>query len=102
MTSRFGDEEDDGKVKALRRLKPRGLGVWMVRLKRRLADLDMLGSKPKASEWFYRLVMCTDAKWNDIPEIYSLREAERSQSEHLSLSLVLSPSPIRHLDIGEL
>jgi hypothetical protein len=75
MISRFAEEEDDGKVKALRRLKPRGLGVGMARLARRLADLDMLGSKPKASEWFRRLVMHTDAQWNDIPEIHGLREA---------------------------
>jgi hypothetical protein len=83
MISRFADEEDDGKVKALRRLKPRGLGVGMARLKRRLADLDMLGSKPKASEWFSRLVMYTDARWNGIPEIHGLRlrEAERADAD---------------------
>ena len=77
MISRFANEEDDGKVKALRRLKPRGLGVGMGRLERRLADLDMLGSKPKASEWFCRLVMYTDLQWEGIPQIYGLREAER-------------------------
>ena len=75
MTSRFAEEEDDGKVKALRKLKPRGLGVGMARLERRLADLDMLGSKPKASEWFSRLVMYTNLQWEGIPAIYGLRES---------------------------
>ena len=52
MISRFADEEDDGKVKALRKLK--------ARLERCLAELGMLGSKPEASEWVSRLVMCTN------------------------------------------
>ena len=52
MISRFAVEGDDGKVAALRRLRPRGLVVGLLRLERRLAELDMLGTKPKASEWF--------------------------------------------------
>ena len=58
MMSRFDDEEEGGKVTALRSLRPRGLGVGLLRLERRLAG--MLGCKPKASECFQRLVMYTD------------------------------------------
>ena len=46
------DEEDDGKVKTLRRLKHRGLGVWMARLECRLADLDILEVSLKRQNGF--------------------------------------------------
>ena len=66
MNSGFAEEEDAQKLAALRRLGPRGLGVGFARLADRLADLEaLLGRAPKASEWFYRLVMYTQAKWED-------------------------------------
>ena len=46
------DEEDDGKVETLRRLKHRGLGVWMARLECRLADLDILEVSLKRQNGF--------------------------------------------------
>jgi hypothetical protein len=64
MNSGFAEEEGDQKLAALRRLGPRGLGVGLARLQDRLADLEaLLGRAPKASEWFSRLVKCTQASW---------------------------------------
>ena len=66
MNSGFAEEEGDQKLAALRRLGPRGLGVGLARLQDRLADLEaLLGRAPKASEWFQRLVMYTQAKWEN-------------------------------------
>jgi hypothetical protein len=66
MNSGFAQEEGAQKLAALRRLGLRGLGVGLARLQDRLADLEaLLGRAPKASEWFYRLVMYTQAKWED-------------------------------------
>jgi hypothetical protein len=64
MMSEFAEEEGDRKLQALRSLGPRGLGVGLPRLQRRLADLkEALGSAPKASVWFKSLVKNTDAQW---------------------------------------
>jgi hypothetical protein len=66
MNSGFAEEEGGQKLAALRRLGPRGLGVGLVRLQDRLADLEaLLGRAPKASEWFSRLVKYTQAKWEN-------------------------------------
>jgi hypothetical protein len=66
MNSGFAQEEGGQKLAALRSRGPRGLGVGLARLQDRLADLEaLLGRAPKASEWFYRLVMCTQAKWEN-------------------------------------
>jgi hypothetical protein len=66
MNSGFAEEEGGQMLAALRRLGPRGLGVGFARLQDRLADLEaLLGRAPKASEWFTRLVMYTQAKWED-------------------------------------
>ena len=69
MMDRFAEEEGDAKVSALRGLGLRGLGVGVglnKRLNNRLDDLDGLGCAPKASEWFRKLVMYTDADWVEV------------------------------------
>jgi mTERF domain-containing protein len=66
MNSGFAQEECGQKLAALRRLGPRGLGVGLARLQHRLGDLEaLLGRAPKASEWFQRLVMYTQAMWEN-------------------------------------
>ena len=64
MMSEFAEEEGDQKLQALRSRGLRGLVVGLPRLKRRLADLkEALGSAPRASVWFGKIVYDTDAKW---------------------------------------
>jgi hypothetical protein len=66
MNSGFAEEGGAQKLAALRSRGPRGLGVGLPRLQDRLQDLEaLLGRAPKASEWFSRLVMHTQAKWEN-------------------------------------
>jgi hypothetical protein len=64
MMSEFTEEEGDQKLQALRSRGLRGLGVGLSRLKRWLAELkEALGSAPKASLWFRKMLCDTDATW---------------------------------------
>jgi hypothetical protein len=64
VMSEFAEEEGDQKLQALRSRGLRGLALGLPRLKRRLADLkEALGSAPRASVWFGKIVYDTDAKW---------------------------------------
>jgi hypothetical protein len=79
LMSDFAEEEGDQKLQALRSLGLRGLGLGLPRLTARLADLkEAFGSAPKASEWFRRVVLDTDAEWVErLPQLpYRLNTSE--------------------------